>query len=115
MRGTVRADFAKRACGLEHCQVHEPVPTMANKVADEERGGGNPCVMQECHSLQIASVSVIEGHGYDGIDAVPAPIQRLAEANETDAGRLQSLDLAPKQWHRHVQQVACLSRRPVIH
>jgi hypothetical protein len=36
-------------------------------------------------------VSVIEGHGYDGIDPVPAPIQRLAEANETDAGRLQSL------------------------
>jgi hypothetical protein len=32
----VLADFAKCPCRLKHCQVHEPVEAMANKVADEE-------------------------------------------------------------------------------
>lgn len=32
----VLADFAKCTCRLKHCQVHEPVEAIANKVADEE-------------------------------------------------------------------------------
>src|SRR5262245_65998617 len=100
MRGTVRTNFAKRACGLELRRVHKAVLAVTNEIADKERGGGDPCFAEERHGLQIAPVPIIEGDGHDGITAVPARIQCLAEADELDARGLKDTDLGPKQRDR---------------